>query len=100
MQQAEKTAVINIPGDETSVKAYPNPFSDKINFVVTNPESRKGTLEVYNLSGQRLATVYNGIIPAGTQVFELRMPVRQVAELIYVLNMGNKKVTGKVLQVR
>jgi len=100
VQQAEKTAVINIPGEETSVKAYPNPFSDKINFVVTNAETRKGTLEVYNLSGQRLATVYNGIIPAGTQVFELRMPVRQVAELVYVLNMGNKKVTGKVLQVR
>ena len=100
VQQSEKTALINIPGEETSVKAYPNPFSDKINFVVTNAESRKGTLEVYNLSGQRLATVYNGIIPAGTQVFELRMPVRQVAELIYVLNLGNKKVTGKVLQVR
>jgi hypothetical protein len=84
---------------ETTVKAYPNPFSDRIKFVVTSPVAGRGNLEVYNMMGQKVKTVYQGFIAAGTQTFELSMPTQQIANMIYVLRIGDKKVSGKILQI-
>jgi hypothetical protein len=81
------------------VKAYPNPFNEKINFVVTSPVSGKGSLDVYNSLGQKIRTVYQGNINKGSQNFELRLSQRQVSNLIYVLRVGDQQVSGKILQV-
>jgi uncharacterized phosphosugar-binding protein len=82
-----------------TVKAYPNPFTDKINFVITTPVSGKGSLDVYNMMGQKVRTVYQGFIPAGTQTFQMSSEKQQVANLIYVLRIGEKKLSGKILQI-
>jgi len=84
---------------QTTVKAYPNPFSDKIKFVVSSPVSGKGNLDIYNMMGQRVKTVYQGFIAAGTQTFELNLPTQQIANLVYVLRIGDKKMSGKILQI-
>jgi hypothetical protein len=81
------------------VKAYPNPFNEKINFVVSSPVSGKGSLDVYNSLGQKIKTVYQGNINKGSQNFELRLSQRQVSNLIYVLRVGDQQVSGKILQV-
>ena len=83
----------------TAVKAYPNPFNDKVKFLVTSSEAGNGSLEVYNMSGQKVKTVYTGFIAAGTQTFELSLPIQQVSNLVYILRVGDKKVTGKILQM-
>ena len=84
---------------QTTVKAYPNPFSDKVKFIVTSPVGGEGNLEIYNMMGQKVRTVYTGFISAGTQNFELSLPAQQVSTLVYILRIGDKKVTGKILQV-
>ena len=84
---------------QTTVKAYPNPFSDRIKFMVTSTVAGNGNLEIYNMMGQKVKTVYQGYIAAGTQTFELNLPGKQVANLVYVLRVGDKKMTGKILQV-
>jgi len=84
---------------ETTVKAYPNPFSDRIKFVVTSPVGGNGILDVYNMTGQKVKTVHKGYIAAGTQTFELSLPTQQVANLVYVLRIGDKKTSGKILQI-
>ena len=89
----------NITTSQTTVKAYPNPFSDKVRFELTSPVAGNGNLEVYNMMGQRVKTIYQGFISSGTQTFELNLPTRQVASLIYVLRIGDKKITGKLLQI-
>jgi hypothetical protein len=81
------------------VKAYPNPFNEKINFVVTSPVSGKGSLDVYNSLGQKIKTVYQGNINKGIQNFELRLSQRQVSNLVYVLRVDGQQVSGKILQV-
>jgi hypothetical protein len=90
---------VESPVSSTTVKAYPNPFSDRIKFMVTSTVAGNGNLEIYNMMGQKVKTVYQGYIAAGTQVFELSMPKQQVANLVYVLRIGDKKMTGKILQV-
>jgi hypothetical protein len=89
----------NAASSQTILKAYPNPFSDKVRFELTSPVSGKGNLEVYNMMGQRVKTIYEGFISAGTQTFELNLPTRQIASLIYVLRIGDKKISGKLLQI-
>ncbi len=89
----------NITESQTTVKAYPNPFSDRVKFVVTSPVAGKGILEVYNMMGQRVKTVYQGFIAAGTQTFELSLPTQQISNLVYVLRIGDKKMSGKLLQI-
>lgn len=84
---------------ETTLKAYPNPFSDKVKFELTSPVSGKGNLEVYNMMGQRVKTIYQGFISAGKQTFELNLPTHQIASLVYVLRIGDKKISGKLLQI-
>jgi len=83
----------------TTVKAYPNPFSDRIKFMVTSTVAGNGNLEVYNMMGQKIKTVYQGYIAKGTQTFELSLPKQNVGNLVYVLRIGDKKMTGKILQL-
>jgi hypothetical protein len=93
------TTTIEIGDAQTSVKAYPNPFSDRVKFLVTSGTAGRGSLEVYNMMGQKIKTVYQGFIAAGTQTFELSMPMQQIANLVYVLRVGDKKMSGKLLQI-
>lgn len=94
------TATIDFTEEsQTSVKAYPNPFSDKVKFLVTSSVAGKGILDVYNMTGQKVKTVYQGYIAAGTQTFELSLPTQQVANLVYVLRIGDKRMSGKILQI-
>jgi hypothetical protein len=81
------------------VSTYPNPFSDKVKFIVTTKTGGRGDLVVYNVTGQRVKTVYEGYIRSGTQIFEMSLPTGKVANFMYVLKIGDKKVSGKVLQI-
>jgi hypothetical protein len=85
--------------EPTKVTAYPNPFSNKVKFVVTSAIVGKGSLEVYNMLGQKIKSVYQGNIIAGNQIFELSLPSAQRSNLIYVLRVGDKRVTGKLLHL-
>ena len=80
-----------------TVSAYPNPFSDNINFEVETKQSGQGTLEVYNMTGQKIKTVFSGYLNAGRQQFSMNIPVGQSSALFYVFRMGNQRVSGKLL---
>jgi uncharacterized protein YjdB len=81
------------------VSAYPNPFADKVNFTLVSPVSGKASLEVYNMFGQKLQTVFEGYLTAGrTQVIEFRPGSTAAAgTLIYKFNVAGKQVTGKLI---
>ena len=90
----------NITEKQTTVRAYPNPFSDKVKFVVTATKSGTGTLEVFNMLGQKVKTVYQGVVPAGVNNFELNLPNQRQSNLVYKFTMGEKQVTGKLIQIK
>ena len=48
-----------------SFKAWPNPFSDRLALSFTLPRSEEAEVTLYNASGQRVATLEEGILPAG-----------------------------------
>jgi len=48
-----------------SLSASPNPFADRITLGFTLPKSGRAKVFLYNASGQRVATLAEGILPAG-----------------------------------
>jgi hypothetical protein len=83
----------------TTVNAFPNPFNDRVKFVVTVPNSGYGTLELMNIQGQKIKTIYSGQIVKGGQVFEMEVPALRNNTMIYVFRMGGKQITGKLVQL-
>ena len=97
--QSRTTASELATDNKLNVSAYPNPYTDVIKFTIQSNVSGRAQLEVVNMLGQRIATVYNGYIQANkNQVVEYRVPSPAQQNLIYVLTIGDKKVTGKVLK--
>jgi protocatechuate 3,4-dioxygenase beta subunit len=47
---------------------YPNPFNPTTNIVFSIPQTEKVTLTIYNMLGQKIATVLDGSFLAGTHV--------------------------------
>ncbi|KAA9034435.1 T9SS type A sorting domain-containing protein [Ginsengibacter hankyongi] len=88
-----------ISSDQTTVKAYPNPFNNQVRFVVNAGHAGNGTLEVFNVLGQKVKTVYHGYVPAGVNNFDLNLPGQKNANLIYRFILDNKLVTGKLIQL-
>jgi hypothetical protein len=84
---------------QTTVKAFPNPFSANVKFVVTASQGGNGSLELFNMLGQKVKTIFQGRILSGDNTFQVNLPSMRSAQLIYVLRVGDKKVTGKLLQL-
>lgn len=82
-----------------NVKAFPNPFSDQVNFRFSSTASGKASLEIYNAIGQKIGNVYTGVIKAG-QVYDVKYNVRgfKKSALMYRLNVNDKAVNGKLLK--
>jgi len=83
--------------DDITLSAYPNPFTDNLNFVVNSKKSGKALLEVYNMTGQKVKTVFQGYIFAGTQRFTMTLPTQQRSNLFYIFTMNGERKTGKLL---
>jgi hypothetical protein len=82
----------------TSVTAYPNPYSSEVNFNMKSSVAGRGSLTLYDLLGRKVATVFEGDLQAGSETkatYRLAGSKRQV--LIYLFIVGDKTVQGKLI---
>jgi hypothetical protein len=85
----------------TRVKAFPNPFQDRIRFALKSDVSGQGSLELYNMMGQKVKTVFQGKITAGqVQNIEYAVPVHQRTNLLYVFRVGDELTSGKLIGMK
>jgi hypothetical protein len=101
--QANMTNIIaEIPFEnKTSVIAAPNPFSDRIRFMLKSGVSGQGSLELYNTLGQKVKTVFQGYVNANQlQTIEYAVPNSQRSNLIYVFRVGNEQTSGKLIGLK
>src|SRR4030095_13123990 len=83
-----------------SVNAHPNPFTNKVSFRIISPVSGKVSLEVYDLSGKRVAIAYQGWIDGGVaKDVQFTAPGASHGMMIYRLVQGDKSVRGKILRI-
>jgi hypothetical protein len=98
---AAGTTQATVKTSALQVKAFPNPFSDKVTFRFSSPVSGKATLEVFNVMGQKLGVVYNGNVRAGVmQDIQYDARTTNKATLIYKLSVNDKSVNGKLVQLK
>jgi hypothetical protein len=91
-------AVTTTQVEGLQVSAYPNPFNEVVKFTIQSKVSGKAQLEVYNMLGQKVKTVYSGFIQANkAQVVEFRAGAAAHQSLLYILKIGDSQVTGKLL---
>lgn len=82
------------------IQAFPNPFSNTVNFRFVSPVSGRAVLEVYNTQGQRVGIVFDGKVDAGA-VKSVQFSTRLTNQaLIYKLKVGDKTVKGSILELK
>ncbi len=79
----------------TKVTAAPNPFNNRIKFSLQSAVSGQGSLELYDMLGQKLKTVFQGYVEKGQiKTLEYSVPGAQHSNLIYLFKVGNQRKTG------
>lgn len=82
---------------QASIKVYPNPFQSKVQFEVNVDEAGYGSLEIFNMMGQKIKTIYAGQLNKGLQYFSAIVPAG-THQLVYILRTGEQKVSGTVIR--
>ncbi|MGH2553586.1 MAG: hypothetical protein ACRDEB_07710, partial [Chitinophagaceae bacterium] len=74
---------------------------DNLRFSISSDFSGQATLEVYNLFGVKIQTIYKGFVFAEKgQIINYHVPNIYRTTLIYKLTIGSKTVTGKLINVK
>jgi Secretion system C-terminal sorting domain len=76
----------NIPGGEKlQLGNYPNPFSDRTTVRFTLPEAGSATVEIFDMNGRRVRSLYDGSLNAGTH--ELVFDAGQLSSGAYLCRL-------------
>ncbi len=62
---SDEASVTGLPSAYALSAAYPNPFNPSNSFSVSLPDAAELTVTVYNIAGQRVATIADGMTSAG-----------------------------------
>ena len=81
-----------------SVKAYPNPFTEKVKIEFRSTIDSRATLEIYNIAGARLEILFDKEIKGG-ELNEVNYLPHLVSSqvVIYHLTIGDKTQVGKLI---
>ncbi|AXJ00062.1 Por secretion system C-terminal sorting domain-containing protein [Cyclonatronum proteinivorum] len=90
----------DVPVQVSLNQNYPNPFNPTTQIQFTLPVSDQVRLEVYNLMGQRVATLINDTVSAGTHTVTFDAGSLASGMYLYRLQSGSVNLTRKMMLVR
>ena len=99
----KKSAVLldQLNDQNNALLAYPNPFSQKLNFDLTSSRNSHAMLEIFDSRGARIVTLLNRRIEADQQYLIEYVPVDvSSGMLFYRLTLDNEVINGKVIYNR
>ena len=83
------------------ISAYPNPSNDQIRITFGLPEAREISLKVFNLLGQEVAILQDGLMSAGEHSVFWKAEGIQASGIYFVqLKAGDKTNVKKVMMLR
>jgi hypothetical protein len=89
--------VDNITSNYLLFQNYPNPFNPTTRIEFSIPFESKIKLEVYDLLGQKVATLFNGIKPAGQFKFDFVAAHLSTGIYIYRLTTPTQILSRKMI---
>lgn len=99
-QTVSLTGLDEVPGSFKLMQNYPNPFNPATVIGITLPESRKVRLEVFSLTGQRVAVLADRSMGAGTHRFEFNGSGLTSGLYLYRLQAGEFSYSRKMLLLK
>lgn len=87
-------------GGEVVLGNYPNPFNPSTDISFSLPEASTVRLEVFNLLGQAVATVYSGTLGAGEHSFTWDGSRSPSGVYMYRLTAGEFNITKKMMLLK
>ncbi|MCE4566297.1 T9SS type A sorting domain-containing protein [Maribellus sp. CM-23] len=99
----KKSAEIKEVGvvSEGQLKVYPNPFTSKVTFEFVSPVDAYGTLELYNITGQRVARLMDRFVTGGELNKVEFQPSNEVSGIyLYRLDLDGEIQIGRVIYKR
>jgi len=96
----KKSAVMldQLTDQNNGLLAYPNPFSDKLNFELTSSRNGHALLELFDSRGARLEILLDRRIEADQQYHLEYIPSDLISGMLfYRLTLDNEVINGKVI---
>jgi hypothetical protein len=88
-------AEIELPKEYTISQNYPNPFNPTTRIDYQLPFDSKVTLELYGITGERIATILNGELSAGYYTADINASALNLASGIYIYRITASNQTGQ-----
>lgn len=85
---ATSNEIAEIPNGFSLEQNYPNPFNPSTNISYSVPQTGKVTLEVYNLQGQKVSSLVNGVQSAGSYTVSFNAANLASGVYVYKLTAG------------
>jgi uncharacterized lipoprotein YddW (UPF0748 family) len=90
----------DVPENYVLKQNYPNPFNPTTVIEFSVPVASHVTLEVYNMLGQKVATLVNNTVSAGTHRSEFDASTLGSGVYLYLMRSGDVQLTGKMTLIK
>jgi len=79
---------------------YPNPFTTKTNIQFTAAENGRAVVELYNITGAKMSTLFSGNVIQG-QLYNVAAGDARLPKGIYIytISNGKQKYTGRIIKL-
>jgi len=88
---------MNVNSSISEMKVQPNPFYDATKIEFFNINECKGKIELFNTNGAKIRTIYEGIMKAGNQSFDLNANQLPSGEYNLIINLSGKSYLEKIV---
>lgn len=96
-QSFTTTGVASV-GEYSGLKVYPNPFGDRLRFEFVSPEATHARIDIYDMTGRMVKTVFNNPVESGVFYNADFKPQTGVSSMyFYRMTIGERVVNGKVV---
>lgn len=79
---------------------YPNPFNPTTTFTILNKNQIDIKIDIYDIKGQLITTVYNGVLKAGYNNITFSADNLSAGIYIYSIKSSTKITTGKIVLIK